>query len=217
MTIVPQLLLFASLISLSKGWSFGGVVAFEAAHVLMARGFEVKGLVLIDSPSPVNHEPLPAAVIAGMTGAGAQSNRSPYGGADAVREEFASNGSLLGSYKLDSRLQSTARSLKTVMLRSQELLDTKTLWDVEYDWLSRQDTRTASIAVWKSLVGGHVEVLPIPGNHFEPFLPGNVCITTYASFQFHVVTRAIYMLTHMMQIEETASQLWRACRYIEES
>ena len=42
------------------GWSAGGVVAYEVAVQLMARGEKVEKLLLIDSPCPVKLEPLPA-------------------------------------------------------------------------------------------------------------------------------------------------------------
>ncbi|RYP75913.1 hypothetical protein DL771_002177 [Monosporascus sp. 5C6A] len=171
------------------GWSFGGVVAFEAAQQLTAHGLEVKGLVLIDSPCPVDHEPLPAAVIASITRTSVQPGRLASSSV-ALEEEFSSNASLLGSYKPQSFPKATGRRLKAVMLRSQDILDTEALWAVRYDWLSRQDTRAAAVVAWEELVGGHVEVLPIPGNHFEPFSED--------------------------KIGETAAQLWKACRYIEE-
>ncbi|KAK6081150.1 polyketide synthase [Seiridium cupressi] len=159
------------------GWSFGGVVAFEAAQQLMARGFEVKGLVLIDSPSPVDHEPLPAAVISSLTKPGAQSRNLASSSSVALEEEFISNASLLGSYEPEPFPKAASRSMKTVMLRSQDVMDTEALWAVRYDWLSRQDTRTASVVAWEGLIGGRIEVLPIPGNHFEPFLEENVGVT----------------------------------------
>jgi pimeloyl-ACP methyl ester carboxylesterase len=49
------------------GWSFGGVVAFEAARVLMAGGYAVAGVVLIDSPPPIDHKPLSANIIDAVT------------------------------------------------------------------------------------------------------------------------------------------------------
>jgi len=42
------------------GWSAGGVVAYEVATQLIASGEKVSKLLLIDSPCPVNLEPLPA-------------------------------------------------------------------------------------------------------------------------------------------------------------
>ncbi|KAF4332180.1 polyketide synthase [Fusarium beomiforme] len=168
------------------GWSFGGIVAFEAAQLLTNRGFEVKGLVMIDSPCPVDHDPLPAEVIASIS----SSNSQKRSVSSALEEEFMSNAVLLGIYKPVSFPQATGRGLKTVMLMSQDLFDTEALCGVRYDWLSKRDTRYTAIGSWEELVGGHVEVLPIPGNHFQPFLDG--------------------------MIDRTSAQLWEACRIIEE-
>ncbi|KAJ4267111.1 polyketide beta-ketoacyl-synthase [Fusarium torreyae] len=166
------------------GWSFGGVVAYEAARQLTFRGVDVKGLVLIDSPSPINHEPLPASIIDSIIRSLDQS-----GVTNALKEEFLSNASLLGSYKPETFSRVTGRPLRTVMLRSQDTLDTEALYGVRYDWLSRQEARDNAIVAWENLVGGTVEVLPIPGNHFEPFTED--------------------------KIDETAAQLWKASRIIE--
>ena len=38
------------------GWSMGGVIAYEAAQQLLQQGFQVKSLVLIDSPAPLPRE-----------------------------------------------------------------------------------------------------------------------------------------------------------------
>ncbi|UZP39414.1 hypothetical protein NXS19_007230 [Fusarium pseudograminearum] len=76
------------------GWSFGGIVAFEVARLLFLRGIEVRGLVLIDSPSPINHEPLPAPIISSITRSTGRSEST-----NALEEEFLCNASLLGRYK----------------------------------------------------------------------------------------------------------------------
>ncbi|KAK6210644.1 Type I Iterative PKS [Pestalotiopsis sp. IQ-011] len=154
------------------GWSFGGVVAFEAVRQLIANGSEVKGLVLIDSPNPINHEPLPEEVIASIT----KSNHQPGAATErtAMEEEFHYNASLLGQYDAVPLSSSNTAKLRTVMLRSREVMDTENLCGVSYEWLSDQNARSDAIAAWEGLVGGHVEVLPIPGNHFEPFIRNNV-------------------------------------------
>lgn len=160
----------------NQGWSFGGVVAFEAAQQLTAHGLEVKGLILIDSPSPIDHEPLPAEIIFSITKPRCQSHLIS-GNFVALEKEFSSNAHLLGTYEPGSFNSINLKGPKTVMLRSQDILDTEALYGVRYDWLSRQVTRTAAIADWEELVGGQVEVLPIPGNHFEPFLKENVGVS----------------------------------------
>nr|APX43980.1 polyketide synthase [Pestalotiopsis microspora] len=170
------------------GWSFGGVVAFEAARQLMANGFEVRGLVLIDSPNPINHEPLPKEVITSVTKHSSRVGASSE--STAMGEEFLYNASLLGAYEAIPLPDSRLSKLRTVMLRSQDVMDTESLCGVSYEWLSNQDARSAAIVAWEGLVGGHVEVLSIPGNHFEPFSRTN--------------------------IQATGAQLWRACQYIEQ-
>lgn len=161
---------------INQGWSFGGVVAFEAARQLVARGFEVKGLILIDSPNPIDHEPLPASIISKII----QPSHRPLGPPRkyaALEKEFSYNASLLGIYKPKPFYSVSGRRIKTVMLRSQDVFDSEALCGVRYDWLSRQDTRTAAISAWRELVGGHVHVISIPGNHFEPFSERNVSST----------------------------------------
>ncbi|KAM7199138.1 hypothetical protein V8F33_004613 [Rhypophila sp. PSN 637] len=141
------------------GWSFGGVVAFEAAKQLISRGFEVKGLVLIDVPSPVDHEPLPEIIIDSIC----------KGSSDAVKQEFLYNASLLGMYKPGVR-EAVRLDLKTVMLQSRELFDTEEELGVRYEWLSQSEARTRALKDWEVLTGGQVvQVLYIPGNHFGAF------------------------------------------------
>ena len=150
------------------GWSFGGIVAYEACQQLANLGVEVKGLVLIDSPYPVDHEPLPAPVISHVTKSGPTTIAS--GG--VLANEFERNASLLGAYQASPL--SEKLGIKTVMLRSEDTLDTEALCGVKYDWLSSQQARDEAIAQWEGLLGQDVQVLPIPGNHFEAFAPKNV-------------------------------------------
>ena len=157
------------LTNMVTGWSFGGVVAYEVARQLTIRGVNVKGLVLIDSPSPIDHEPLPAAIITSIIGSGRQSVISGN-----LQEEFLSNASLLGSYKPELYFPVAGKPLKTIMLRSQSTLDTEALFGVRYNWLSQQETRDDAIVAWEYLVSCPVEVFPIPGNHFQPFLEDKV-------------------------------------------
>ncbi|MDH5325117.1 MAG: amino acid adenylation domain-containing protein [Gammaproteobacteria bacterium] len=40
------------------GWSSGGLIAYEMAVQLLALGREVEGIAVIDSPAPLNHDPV---------------------------------------------------------------------------------------------------------------------------------------------------------------
>lgn len=59
------------------------------------------------------------------------------------------------------------------MLRSRDTLDTAALCGVTYEWLSSQKARNHAINGWEQVVGGKIEVLEIPGNHFQPFAEQN--------------------------------------------
>jgi len=88
--------------------------------------------------------------------------------------EFKQNANLLAGFNPKDFDASKDTEIQTVYLRSREILDTETACGVRYPWLSSQEARDTAIQGWGRLVGAHVQVLPIPGNHFEPFLPQNV-------------------------------------------
>lgn len=155
------------------GWSFGGVVAFQAAQYLSKKGFCVTGLLLIDSPYPRNHEPLPEQLIEYVLGGRFSSAKA--GLADLV-SEFCKNARLLGSYFASEYKAVVGSKIKTVYLKSEETIDTQAACGVQYPWLSDQNARIAAIREWETLVGDNIKVLPIPGNHFEPFLSHNASV-----------------------------------------
>ncbi|KAK3337599.1 hypothetical protein B0T19DRAFT_455496, partial [Cercophora scortea] len=158
------------------GWSFGGILAFEAAHQLQQAGFTIRGLVLIDSPSPINHCPLPEKVIASILPPTC-STSSSSSTSQQLRREFLSNAALLGSYIPKPYPR---RPLRTVVLRSREVYDVERICGpgVRYAWLSSQTARDEAVRDWEGLVGssggGKLWVREIPGNHFEAFDGGNV-------------------------------------------
>ena len=88
--------------------------------------------------------------------------------------EFKQNADLLADFNPKDFDASKDTKIRTVYLRSQETLDTETACGVRYPWLSSQAARDSAIQGWEGLVGAPVKVLPVPGNHFEPFLPQNV-------------------------------------------
>ncbi|KAL8881078.1 MAG: hypothetical protein Q9192_007879 [Flavoplaca navasiana] len=153
------------------GWSFGGVVAFEVAQILQRRGFSVNGLILIDSPYPKNHDPLPEEIVKFVLGPkssknGAIKNHGNDTGTDShLLTEFKANAALLGQYS-----PPPARcDIKTVILRSLETFDSSGLCGVKYEWLESQTARTEAVQGWQSMIAGSIDVLDIPGHHFQAF------------------------------------------------
>ncbi|KAM3077744.1 polyketide beta-ketoacyl-synthase [Clarireedia jacksonii] len=157
------------------GWSFGGVVAFEAARqILEKRGVRVKGLILIDSPYPINHKPLPKQVIDQILQPNLTSKILSLPESDVLHEEFQRNAALLGEYKPTELTGSKAFGVPTVMLQSMDTFDTVAECGVDYSWLSSQSARNDAVASWEGLIGEKFEVFSIPGNHFEAFSPNMV-------------------------------------------
>ncbi|KAG9246421.1 hypothetical protein BJ878DRAFT_560770 [Calycina marina] len=146
------------------GWSFGGVVAFEMCRLLLSKDIKVKGLILIDSPYPIQHSPLPEAVVAlithGMKDEGPITKQK-------MMDEFARNSSMLGKYtpsEIDGDF-----GIPTVYLQCERTFDTVALCDTDYPFLASREYRDETVSLWEELVDGEIKVLSVPGNHFEPF------------------------------------------------
>ncbi|KAF2199798.1 hypothetical protein GQ43DRAFT_442160 [Delitschia confertaspora ATCC 74209] len=147
------------------GWSFGGILAFEVAQRL---GKHVKGVVLIDSPSPIDHAPLPDAVIDYVLQDLDPKSKRTLG------VQFRSHAAILSKYNP----QQDRSGAKFALLPSQETINTTKLCGVGYPWLEHGSAQAEAILEWESLIRNEVRILPIPGNHFEPFRGENVHTTT---------------------------------------
>ncbi|KAL9027890.1 MAG: hypothetical protein Q9180_007258, partial [Flavoplaca navasiana] len=162
------------------GWSFGGVVAFEVAQILQWRGFNVRGLVLIDSPYPKNHDPLPEEIVKFVLGRnsfrnGAIKNHgNDTGTISHLLTEFKANAALLGQYSQPP----APCNIKTVFLRSRGTFDSSGLCGVKYEWLESQTARTEAVQGWQSMIAGNIDVLDIPGHHFQAFDEQHVSLRT---------------------------------------
>ncbi|KAJ6585673.1 polyketide synthase [Mycena capillaripes] len=150
------------------GWSFGGVAAYEIALQLTSRGIQVKGILLIDSPSPINHIPLSDSLIDTVIDLDARSTCSEL--STLVKKQFSMNARMLGKY-VPHATASLCPPL--VLLRSSEGFKPEGVTDIPA-WLSDRSDPQTSVAGWQSLAHCSVKVLDIPGHHFQPFHPSNV-------------------------------------------
>jgi hypothetical protein len=161
---------FANLLY-AAGWSFGGIVAFEVARYLLKSDVPVKGVVLIDSPSPLNHVPLSDALIDSIVNLNRSSIPSSIG--LLVKEQFRMSSRMLLDY---DPLVRCGPYPQLVLLCSCENYDPGGV-DLEVpDWLSnRGDRRSAAAAAgWETIVGKPVKCIDIPGHHFQAFHNLNV-------------------------------------------
>ncbi|PLN86967.1 hypothetical protein BDW42DRAFT_198421 [Aspergillus taichungensis] len=159
------------------GWSFGGVLAYQVAQELRDK---VKGIILIDSPSPICHQPLPAGVVDYVLRQVTPPMKT------TLQAQFEAHASLLAKFH-PAPNSSPARF---VLLQSEQLFDTTRLCRVPYAWLESAPERARSLSQWTSLIGTQFPVLPIPGNHFQPFHLKNVATVTERVVEaYNYVTR----------------------------
>lgn len=161
------------------GWSFGGVVAFEAARRLIDQGHGVIGVLLIDSPAPLNHQPLSSHIIDAVTGQvrlpGTETARAIR---SLTKRSFASCASLLGTFKPAS--PSALPVPRVFLLRSREgWQDPSNPRAIENDWLQTRRSPRAALSSWETVTGSKVAWVDIPGNHFQVFDAANIeAVTT---------------------------------------
>ncbi|KAL9938012.1 hypothetical protein V8E36_003557 [Tilletia maclaganii] len=155
------------------GWSFGGVVAFEAARQLRAEGQDVKACVMIDSPYPIGHQGLSNSVIQAIAPAPAAGSKP---GRIEFQKQFEMNTRALVDYGLSlDDSEPLVSGLQIVYLRSEQG------FDCSISWLrDRADSAVANVEDWRPLVGPSAKLsqVSIPGNHFEAFSSANAVHVT---------------------------------------
>ncbi|KAK7036095.1 Non-reducing polyketide synthase tera [Favolaschia claudopus] len=148
------------------GWSFGGVVAYEAALQLTQRGIQVKGILLIDSPSPRNHIPLSEALLDVAVASAFPSELRAH-----IQRQFAMNARILGQY-VPHATASLCPPL--VLLRSRDGFQCS-IPDIDVpQWLADRSDPQSCVAGWQTLAHCNVKVLDIPGDHFQAFKAENI-------------------------------------------
>ena len=158
------------------GWSFGGVVAFEAARILMDTGYAVVGVVLIDSPPPIDHQPLSPEIIAAVTNNGRNVENEGHGFREVVRhlirKSFTTSAKMLAAFE-----PSDGKPVpRIVLLRSKEgfYIENKHPKGPANPWLQDRSNPRTGVAEWEGIVGEKVSVINISGNHFQAFDAANV-------------------------------------------
>ena len=167
------------------GWSFGGVVAFEAARVLQAEGHAVAGVVLIDSPPPFNHKPLSAAIIDDAVRGGGRGDLVRDTIRSLIRKSFTSCARILESFKPGAATSTSRPAPRTFLLRSTDSYVLKTESDggeFENPWLQDRSNPRTSILGWEIVTGAKVPHTDILGNHFQAFDAANVSGATVSCY-----------------------------------
>src|SRR3954467_3250330 len=124
------------------GWSFGGVLAHEVAQQIDKMGYTTVAVILIDSPCPLNHKPLPRQVVDYILGP----KPLPHSTLNTISVQFQSHAQFLADYRME---QSIPPARKYVMLHSEQVLDTTRLCGVSYPWLESRKDRALALRQWE--------------------------------------------------------------------
>jgi hypothetical protein len=149
----------------------------------------VKGVVLIDSPSPLNHVPLSDALIDSIVKHNRGSVPSSIG--LLIKEQFQMSSRMLLDY---DPLVGCGPYPQLVLLRSSENYDPGGDLEVP-DWLTNRDDSRSAAAGWETIVGKQVKCIDIPGNHFQAFhnLYVRVC-STFSHRSVEIMTDFIHRI-----------------------
>ena len=139
----------------------------------MQRGLEVKGVLLIDSPGPVDRILLSESLLECAVDSNAGFSSNPEV-AKLMKTQLRTNSALLTRYE-PPNLECYPR---TVFLRSKEGVVSDIGENIPMWLADRNDARTA-VEGWERLLGKEVKMWDIPGNHFQPFMPANVSVAWY--------------------------------------
>lgn len=151
------------------GWSFGGVASYEVARQLRAKGITVKGILLIDAPSPTNHVPLSDGLLDSILFRAPANDLSPL-----IMAQFRMSPRLIAGYH--PKAMADTQPIPAVMLYSTEGYNPSGVSNVP-KWISERGTKQSrrdAVEGWERLFGTPVKMLDIPGSHFDAFHPSNI-------------------------------------------
>ena len=145
------------------------------AKQLAAVHIDVVGVILIDSPSPKYRVPLSAAIVDAIVSPNAVGRVTEA--VKLTKQQFLMNSQILVEYDPEATSGSYPR---IVFLRCVEGYNSVGV-DVPL-WFSDRKNVKAVTDDWEGIVGQPVQVLDIPGHHFEAFSSANVRCHLFFSF-----------------------------------
>ena len=147
------------------------MTAFEAARYLLRNGHQVQGVLLIDSPSPLNHIQLSEDLIDCVVDSD-RGHRVCSEARQLVKSQFKMNSHALANYNPHTHKGSFP---SLALLRSSEGFHHPDIKDIPA-WLSDRSNPDQVVLDWEKLVGTTVKVWKMPGHHFRPFDDVNVSL-----------------------------------------
>ena len=163
----------------------------------------MKGVVLIDSPSPLDHVPLSDALIESIVKLNRGSVSSNIG--LLVKEQFQMSSRMLLDY---DPIAGGGPYPQLVLLCSCENYEPGGGLEVP-GWLSDRGDRRSAAAGWETIVGKPVKCIDIPGHHFQVF--HSLYVRVHSVF-FRGRSAKIHD-----QISSTASAIIEACSLLDDA
>ena len=154
------------------GWSAGGVLAYQVSYKLLELGEKIERLFLIDSPCPIDLEPLPSSLLHFINSLGLLGTRgtSP----DWLIPHFQATMRNLASFT--PRSMNSEEAPKTLIILARDGL----LKDAKDQTFPRSSGEAKSVKWlldsrggigtygWEKLIGDeNIIVMNVPGNHFS--------------------------------------------------
>ena len=167
------------------GYSCGGYYALEAARQLLAAGAEIGHLLLIDSPSPLEYEAMPAALPAWLSQQGILGSKDSAN--ENLEQHFVSTIKAINSY-CPVPVSTTVSPIRATVIWAsysvvpcldavrQQLPDDVRMTGMTKWLLQRPNAMCLDADGWQKLIpDGDFDVKFTPGHHFSVLNLPNVC------------------------------------------
>ena len=196
----------------SPGWSFGGVVAFEVAKHLRTKSkhVELKGVIVIDSPNPLNQVPLSLPLIEEVIDNSIKENSDIR---RLCKFQFTTNAKLLSEYD-PYKIANEGLPLRLVCLVCRDGYNSPSRVDVP-SWLADRGDIATILKGWELVSGSAVQALDIPGHHFEPFQIQNV--SDFRFFEVSFFFSRLNNICSFIKIVTVSARIAEACEMLEKA
>lgn len=169
------------------GWSAGGVMAYQVSYKLLESGEKVERLFLVDSPCPIELEPLPSSLLHFVVSLGLLGTRGAL--PDWLIPHFQATMKNLASFT--PRPMDPVHAPKTLIMLARDGL----LKDAKDQTFPRAGGEAKSVRWlldsrrgigtygWEKLLGDeNIIVMNVPGNHFSVIRQPDVSVHSHESF-----------------------------------
>lgn len=142
---------------------------------MMKKGFDVKGIVLVDAPCLTDQVPLPTTLLDHIVVQGG-SSRSETEAMETIKEQLRKSSELLERYSPSS----DGPYPRVAFLRSREgvKVESGSVRGNIPAWLTNREEPETTTSGWEALLGGKLKRWDIPGDHFQSFIHENVSVSS---------------------------------------